>query len=154
MGHNFGASHSFEEGVGRTGGIMDYGDGTLDGIFQFNTQYRRSEICRVLSRVVGQCGSITAFAAACGNGLLESGEACECDSGTSCRYCTDCRLDAGRQCTPDGPAGECCSASGDFRFPSTTCRVSSVEQGLCPNPLPRLVKPGSPEGRPRIFFLH
>ena len=31
LGHNFGAHHSFEQGKGRTGGVMDYGDGTLNG---------------------------------------------------------------------------------------------------------------------------
>ena len=34
IGHNFGADHSFEEGQGKTGGIMDYGDGKLDGEYQ------------------------------------------------------------------------------------------------------------------------
>lgn len=45
IGHNFGARHSFEEGQGKTGGIMDYGDGRLDGRFQFNSKYRKAEIC-------------------------------------------------------------------------------------------------------------
>ena len=31
IGHNFGGSHSFEEGQVRTGGIMDYGNGLLNG---------------------------------------------------------------------------------------------------------------------------
>lgn len=45
IGHNFGAGHSFELGQGSTGGIMDYGDGLLDGEFQFNTRYRKTEMC-------------------------------------------------------------------------------------------------------------
>jgi len=31
LGHNFAADHSFEDGPQRTGGIMDYGDGKLNG---------------------------------------------------------------------------------------------------------------------------
>merc|ERR1719322_1075665 len=55
LGHNFDADHTFEEGQGRTGGIMDYGDGKLDGVYQFNTKYRKSEMCNMMNRVVGQC---------------------------------------------------------------------------------------------------
>ena len=57
IGHNFGAGHSFEEGVRRTGGIMDYGRGILDGIFQFNSKYRKDEICRYLRRVIPTCSA-------------------------------------------------------------------------------------------------
>lgn len=60
IGHNFAARHSFEEGQGRTGGIMDYGDGKLNGIYQFNTKYRRTEICRELSSKVGRCNAFVA----------------------------------------------------------------------------------------------
>ena len=35
-GHIFGAEHSFENGQGTTGGIMDYGDGKYNGVYQFN----------------------------------------------------------------------------------------------------------------------
>merc|ERR1712194_406503 len=47
IGHNFGANHSFDNGQGTTGGIMDYGDGKLNGIFQFNTAFTKDEICTV-----------------------------------------------------------------------------------------------------------
>lgn len=55
IGHNFGARHSFEEGVRRTGGIMDYGNGFLDNLFQFNSKYRKEEICRALRNVMPRC---------------------------------------------------------------------------------------------------
>jgi hypothetical protein len=55
VGHNFGASHSFEEGQGRTGGIMDYGSGLLNGEYQFNTKYRKNEMCRTVNRIVNKC---------------------------------------------------------------------------------------------------
>lgn len=35
---------------------MDYGDGRLNGEYQFNSKYRKTEMCRVLSRRVDSCG--------------------------------------------------------------------------------------------------
>jgi len=59
LGHNFAADHSFEDGQQRTGGIMDYGDGKLNGVYQFNTKYRKAEVCRHVAqrKQSGQCGS-------------------------------------------------------------------------------------------------
>eukprot|EP00929_Paragymnodinium_shiwhaense_P001274 TRINITY_DN10149_c0_g2_i1.p1 TRINITY_DN10149_c0_g2~~TRINITY_DN10149_c0_g2_i1.p1 ORF type:complete len:550 (-),score=125.07 TRINITY_DN10149_c0_g2_i1:705-2354(-) len=54
LGHNLGGHHSFEEGKGSTGGIMDYGDGKHDGEYQFNTDYRKDQMCHVLNRM-GTC---------------------------------------------------------------------------------------------------
>jgi len=59
IGHNFGASHSFEEGKGRTGGIMDYGNGKLNGKYQFNTRYRKNQMCRTVNNVVSKCAAIS-----------------------------------------------------------------------------------------------
>lgn len=59
IGHNFGAGHSFEEGVRRTGGIMDYGNGFLDGLFQFNRKYRSTEICTALRNVIPRCDAFS-----------------------------------------------------------------------------------------------
>jgi hypothetical protein len=58
VGHNFGARHSFEGGQGMTGGIMDYDTGRgilLDGEVQFNTVYRKNEICSHLSAIKNSC---------------------------------------------------------------------------------------------------
>ena len=52
LGHTFGASHSFEKGVGRTGGIMDYGNGMLEGKYQFNTKYRKGEVCSTITNAM------------------------------------------------------------------------------------------------------
>jgi len=57
LGHNFAARHSFEQGQGRTGGIMDYGDGKLNGVYQFNTRYRKTEVCNLLKRVYQRCSA-------------------------------------------------------------------------------------------------
>eukprot|EP00929_Paragymnodinium_shiwhaense_P040601 TRINITY_DN2117_c0_g1_i10.p1 TRINITY_DN2117_c0_g1~~TRINITY_DN2117_c0_g1_i10.p1 ORF type:complete len:614 (+),score=101.69 TRINITY_DN2117_c0_g1_i10:163-2004(+) len=56
LGHNLGGGHSFEDGQGQTGGIMDYGNGKLDGEFQFNTKYRKSEMCAKLQKI-GHCSN-------------------------------------------------------------------------------------------------
>merc|ERR1712151_791623 len=57
-GHIMGAQHSFEEGQGRTLGIMDYGyDVRLGGIHQFNTRYRKEEICDKISSKIEQCAA-------------------------------------------------------------------------------------------------
>jgi len=55
VGHNIGGSHSFEEGQGFTGGIMDYEltgipglQGLKDWEYQFNKKYRKDEICDTL----------------------------------------------------------------------------------------------------------
>mmetsp|Transcript_19404 Transcript_19404/g.41347 ORF Transcript_19404/g.41347 Transcript_19404/m.41347 type:complete len:710 (+) Transcript_19404:82-2211(+) len=55
LGHNFGADHSFEEGQGKTGGIMDYGDGHLHGVYQFNTKHRKDEVCDTLQKKARHC---------------------------------------------------------------------------------------------------
>lgn len=57
LGHNFAARHSFELGQGKTGGIMDYGDGKLNGAYQFNTRYRKTEVCNKLKNVKQGCGA-------------------------------------------------------------------------------------------------
>merc|ERR1719240_318870 len=56
LGHNFGGFHSFEEGQGQTGGLMDYGDGRLNGVYQFNTKHRKAEMCALVDSRVSQCG--------------------------------------------------------------------------------------------------
>lgn len=55
LGHNFNAQHTFQEGQGRTGGIMDYGDGLLNGEFQFNERYSKSEVCQEIQSNVNTC---------------------------------------------------------------------------------------------------
>jgi hypothetical protein len=63
LGHNINAQHSFENGQGRTGGIMDYGQPKINGEVQFNTALRKREICGHLNNREGSCfGTATPLA--------------------------------------------------------------------------------------------
>jgi hypothetical protein len=56
LGHNAGMSHPFAFGKEQSkGGIMDYGDGLLNGYYQFNKRYRRPEACPVLDDSMNHC---------------------------------------------------------------------------------------------------
>eukprot|EP00971_Amphidinium_carterae_P083280 1648394-Amphidinium_carterae.2 len=58
LGHNIGADHSFDDGQGKTGGIMDYGVGGMyNEEIQFNSQYAKAEICRGLRGAWLRCDS-------------------------------------------------------------------------------------------------
>lgn len=72
LGHNFGAGHSFEEGQKTTGGLMDYGDGKLNGEYQFNTRYRKIEMCETMNEHVNTCHGYFHACADC-DGLISHG---------------------------------------------------------------------------------
>merc|ERR1740123_2465787 len=55
LGHNIGADHSYEEGIHNTGGIMDSGDGFWQGVWQFNSQYRKAEMCASIAAWDANC---------------------------------------------------------------------------------------------------
>eukprot|EP00729_Bicosta_minor_P018332 gene18332-27877_t len=138
VGHNFGAAHSFEEGAGRTGGIMDYADGRYRGVFQFNTRYRKQQVCshiKLQFDTVCSAEQVVQHVDVCGDGVLNAGEECECaNNATSCRSCTNCKLDAGKECTPDAflPAmQECCEDDGMFTDYKSECALPSNLNGMC-----------------------
>eukprot|EP00445_Apocalathium_hangoei_P081313 CAMPEP_0204189202 /NCGR_PEP_ID=MMETSP0361-20130328/58292_1 /ASSEMBLY_ACC=CAM_ASM_000343 /TAXON_ID=268821 /ORGANISM="Scrippsiella Hangoei, Strain SHTV-5" /LENGTH=424 /DNA_ID=CAMNT_0051149855 /DNA_START=12 /DNA_END=1286 /DNA_ORIENTATION=+ len=59
LGHNLGAGHSFENGKGKTGGLMDYGkpeSKLVNGVLQFNTKFRRDELCKAIQAAQSRCG--------------------------------------------------------------------------------------------------
>jgi len=119
IGHAFGSLHSFEYGIGLTGGIMDYANGLYNGVPQFHP-FRRADVCPFLSYMVTEnsCPFFTVAAsnAVCGDGVLEPSEACECvDDSTNCGGCVDCKItDSSVQCD---------SVSFVMRYPDTPAMV-------------------------------
>jgi hypothetical protein len=56
LGHGLGMKHSFENGKGMTGGIMDYGNPLVDGVPRFRTE-RAPEACATLAAMKAtRCG--------------------------------------------------------------------------------------------------
>jgi len=132
VGHNFGAAHSFEEGQGKTGGLMDYGDGKLNGKYQFNSKYRKEPMCSTIAGIAGTCPHMSDWLAKCGNSIIENDEECECaDGSTSCRFCSMCKLTSGTQCSPESiHSSSCCSDAGEFKAPDTLCDFAG-SKGYC-----------------------
>lgn len=132
IGHNFGAQHSFEEGTGVTGGIMDYGSAEqlkIDGEFQFNTEYRKPEVCAEISSQIqssvrgAECFEV--FESICGDGFKDDSE--ECDAPDS-ECCSDtCTLALPEyECV----SGECCEGC-KFKSTDSLCSTGYCNAGQC-----------------------
>jgi hypothetical protein len=136
MGHNFGAHHSFEEGPGKTGGIMDYGMKRLDGKHQFNKQYRYNEVCNNIRNEFKDNYCFSNFWSVhstdnskCGNNIIDQNEECECGNNKlECECCTNCKLKENAQCSPF--LSECCSSDCNYKDTSTLCSTS-IGTGVC-----------------------
>eukprot|EP00457_Paulinella_chromatophora_P000175 gb/GEZN01000175.1/.p1 GENE.gb/GEZN01000175.1/~~gb/GEZN01000175.1/.p1 ORF type:complete len:1996 (-),score=145.76 gb/GEZN01000175.1/:103-6012(-) len=138
VGHLFGAVHSFQLGKGTTGGIMDYGNGQLDGEYQFYTQYCKTDVCTQIKEamyqtkdvcekpgVTGCCDCLAQsicwkpYAPVCGDGVWDYTE--ECDDGNNNGQSTSC---CGIGCVLKPGAGcfrgECCSNCQPL-LGTTTC---------------------------------
>jgi len=157
VGHGFGAVHSFENGMGRTGGIMDYGNGKLlnTNVYRFN-ELREKEVCDRLSKAkLDKCPylqRIENHSPSCGDGFLEGNEQCECDDlSTSCAGCNSCTLsNPALECSTDvfqmvaadgvslGYHADCCVNGIIQRTPSTCNNGQGVcSMGQCINPCDR-----------------
>lgn len=92
LGHSMGAFHSFENGIGRTGGIMDYGNYTYNGVVQFHP-LKRAEMCPEFQQaLICPYFREAAFQSKCGDGTLSQSEQCEClDRSQSCKGCVNCK---------------------------------------------------------------
>lgn len=71
LGHLWGAGHSWENGYKKTGGIMDYGDGTFQGHFKFR-EPRVTEICSALTKVTHMSRSVPSYLSIDGVVMLDS----------------------------------------------------------------------------------
>ncbi|KAH9253292.1 hypothetical protein BASA81_008643 [Batrachochytrium salamandrivorans] len=157
LGHGFGMTHSFENGMGVTGGIMDYGDGLYNGVAQFHPN-KRAEVCPFLEYNVPICPFLApaTLESRCGDGILTKDETCEClvQGTTSCGKCQKCQVSAGVECSakdflfrtqsmPDTVIvanaefrsdAECCTSDNTLAAPKTTCgsgQVNACSQGKC-----------------------
>eukprot|EP00501_MAST-03F_sp_TOSAG23-6_P001871 GSMAST32.ASY1.ANO1.1949.1 assembled CDS len=135
VGHALSAQHSFEEGQGTTGGIMDYGDGRFEGAYQFNTKYRKAQVCSFLDNTIKSkicSNNIGEYTAKCGNGVVDYNETCECDDNKiSCACCQNCQLTTGKECSPDSYLYKDCCTDTCMYKKGSPCELDSVLKGIC-----------------------
>jgi len=105
LGHAYGATHSIQNGMGTTGGIMDIiGSGFYDGVMQFHP-FNQPELCEMMTALIDtNCPDIvqssTPSLRSCGDSILAPWEQCECaDGSTSCGTCVHCNLTAPTTCS-------------------------------------------------------
>jgi len=144
IGHSFGLQHSFENGVGTTGGIMDYGNGLYNGSYQIYPGQMNS-VCDFLSAIV----LAPSTTGTCGDFVLTREEECECFNGsTNCTDCIDCMITHPISCSflcalhqPNDapyvhvdsyriPSMDCCTDSGSILV-NTECDGNGGEGGIC-----------------------
>ena len=97
---------------------MDYGDGKLNGILQFNTKYRQQPMCSHISSAISRDTKemcIKDYVPVCGNGLIEEGEDCDdtsgcCDvgEGKSCRLKDSITINGVQKSVTCTGVSECC----------------------------------------------
>merc|ERR1712151_30760 len=138
---NLAGQHSFEKGQGITGGIMDYGDGKLSGIYQFNTRYRKAEMCAELNSKKPVCGNLFAVTSG-GGGNNGGGSPGTCaDTDGNCRfytsYCNADNVKAVCKKTCGLCPGTCADTDGNCRLYTSYCNAENVKAvckktcGLC-----------------------
>jgi len=139
IGHNFGSGHTFDKGL--VGGIMDYGDGLLNGIYQFHPVHR-DEVCAEISSAMAQLRSVpacfTAQAVAPSPTLddiyqwestgVQGNCSVTCGSGQSQEIIT-CNLVELDSCTTTPPAdADGCDTTN---FAALGCTVTPANSSLC-----------------------
>ena len=126
LGHAFGALHTFENGIGTTGGIMDYGNGIYNGVIQFHP-LNKITICPFLTTVIeSNCKYFQPIKmnSTCGDGILEKEEQCEClNMSKKCDKCVNCKTSV-----------ECSSSNFVIRYKNTPDTVVA-DSSLLSDPL-------------------
>ncbi|GBG24571.1 Disintegrin and metalloproteinase domain-containing protein B [Hondaea fermentalgiana] len=155
LGHGFAATHSFENGMYNTGGIMDYGNGQILGtsLYRFRLA-RRDQMCGEFETArSSSCAFINVYddESGCGNGVIADGEECECaDGSTNCNGCKNCKLTddtvecstskfymvaAGSPYTTGGYSDKECCVKNKLLTADTACSDGYCGGGgLCTNP--------------------
>ena len=124
LGHNFNALHPLtkDDKVQQVNaGIMGYGDGKIDGEFQFD-KLNQERVCQEINQTVSVCKAFqTSSSAKCGDGIIQGKEECECALGmANCPCCKQCKLTG--QCNPlDDNYGCCNEKTCNFEPAQTTC---------------------------------
>jgi hypothetical protein len=143
IGHGLGATHSYENGIGLTGGIMDTGNGFIKNtaVYGFDI-LKRAQVCGVLNR--SSCLIEVSTPPRCGNRILEDDEECECLV-MPCTGCVACKLtNKKQQCSSSdfitqqkqkqkNYDPQCCK-SGSFALAGTPCNGGVCSLGRCINP--------------------
>lgn len=134
VGHNFGGGHSFELGQGRTGGIMDYGDGKLNGIYQFNSRFRQAPMCQLIASRKANPDTTQCFA----NYPEANGKQYGWIYGAA--VCPVTCAPAGGP-TPQATSGAVCvecsgPPDGQTRICSVPASQTRVANNMCPQPQP------------------
>jgi len=128
LGHGFGCTHSFENGIGLTGGIMDYGTGLYEGVYQFHPG-KKSEFCgfvNILKNDQRYASCITIADNTCGDGVMGLNEQCECikKGSKKCGICVNCKLTKRIQCAVTNPN------TFIMRYPSSKEYVSVYDKSI------------------------
>lgn len=153
IGHTFGAVHDCTSSTCRSGDdetqrCCPLSSGTCDADAQFimNPSTGRGidsfspcsigNICAAVSRTADKClvdnRDVKSFTGAqCGNGIVETGEDCDCGGEKGCgdNSCCDaktCKFKSNAECDPANE--DCCTDSCKFAGSDTVCRSST---GLC-----------------------
>lgn len=118
IGHSWGAEHDPEDTScapsDADGGHYIMYAAATDGSRTNNNQFSTCSTASMAS-VIGNANCLSQASAYCGNGIVESGEVCDCGLGCTETSCctTSCTIntDAGYTCAPQNPiAYPCCTA--------------------------------------------
>ena len=90
----------------------------------YQTKLAQTRSCQLGTCEAGECN-------VCGDGLTRGDEECECASGTDCRFCSNCKLQDGKECTPDATTA-CCDDEGMFLSTAASCvKGPGGNKGYC-----------------------